>query len=244
MVLSVHIADVGLRASPSVLRRKPRPAEVPGLLYAETTVAAPLRGSRLPSPQLGRVSLIAAWENDTALDEFSAVHPLARHMAAGWQVRLEPLHVYGALPELPGLPTEEIPVAEETPVAVLTIGRLRLRRARPFLKASAPAEAEAVAHPGMLAATGLARPPRLVGTFSLWRDVDAMREYARGNSARAHPAATKAHRAKSFHHESAFIRFRPYAAQGSWDGRDPLAEPGAAPKRGSEAARQGRKPPE
>ncbi|HEY2334848.1 MAG TPA: hypothetical protein VGH58_07580 [Solirubrobacterales bacterium] len=223
MVLSVHLADVGGRAAPGVLRHTPRPSEVPGLRYAETTGAGRLGGSLLPSPQPGRVGLIAAWDDDEALDRFSAEHPLAKQFGGGWQVRLEPLHVYGAWSGLPGLPEREIPVDEGQPVAVLTIGRLRLRRVRPFLRASARAEAEAVADPAMLAGTGLARPPRLVATFSIWRNVAAMREYARGRADGAHPAATGEHRAKSFHHESAFIRFRPYASTGRWDGRDPLA---------------------
>jgi hypothetical protein len=223
MVVSVHLADVGARATPKVLRHKPRPADVPGLRYAETVGAAPLGDSLLPTPQTGRVGLIAAWEDDAAFEAFAARHPLARRLSSGWQVRLRPLHVYGSWPEMPGLSSEEIEVGEEEPVAVLTIGRLRLRRVWPFLKASAAAEGEAVANPAMLASTGLARPPRLVSTFSIWRDVGAMRDYARGHRDGAHPAATRAHRQNSFHHESAFIRFRPYASEGEWDGRDPLA---------------------
>jgi hypothetical protein len=49
-----------------------------------------------------------------------------------------------------------------------------------------------------------------------------MREYAH-DAAGTHQDAVRADRAKPFHHESAFVRFRPYASQGSWDGRDPLA---------------------
>ena len=223
MVLSVHLADVGWRTAPRILRRTPRPATVPGLRYAALTIAAPLTATVMPRPQLGRVGLIAAWENDSSLDRF-ATHPLADALASGWHVRLEPLHVYGAWSGLPGLPTEEVPIADGEPVAVLTLGQLRLRRVRPFLRASARAEAEATADRAMLAAAGLARPPRMVATFSVWRDVAAMRKYARGNRDGAHPAATAAHRADPFHHESAFIRFRPYASQGTWDGRNPLAD--------------------
>jgi hypothetical protein len=223
MVVSVQLADVGTRAVPKVFRHKPRPADVPGLRYAETVGAAPLGAGLLPTPQPGRMGLIAAWEDDAAFEAFAAQHPLARRLSSGWQVRLQPLHVYGAWPEMPGLPSEEVEVGEEEPVAVLTIGRLRLRRAWPFLKASAAAEGEAVDNPAMLATTVLARPPRLVSTFSIWSNVWAMREYARGHRDGAHPAATRAHRQDSFHHESAFIRFRPYASAGSWDDRDPLA---------------------
>jgi hypothetical protein len=223
MVLSVHICDFDLRTAASVLRRPPRPAEVPGLTYAETAIAAPLRGSLLPAPRFRRVALVAAWQSDDALEAFSNNHPLAERLSAGWQVRLQPLHVYGAWPRLPGLPEGEIEVGSDEPVAVLTLGRPRLRRLPAFLKASRGAEAEAVAHPDALALTGLARPPRLVATFSLWRNVEAMRSYARGRSDGGHPTATRADRANPFHHESAFIRFRPYASRGSWDGRDPLA---------------------
>jgi hypothetical protein len=222
VILSVHIADVGWRAAPGMLRRKPDPAKVPGLIYAETTTTAPLGDSLLPSPQPGRVALVAAWGSDEALDEFSAGSSLAKRLASGWQVRLQPLHVFGAWAGLPGLPAEEIPAGEGEPVAVLTIGRLRLRRVRPFLRASARAEGEAVGDPAMRASIGLARPPRLVATFSIWKDVEGMREYARGRRDGSHPAATAQHRANPFHHESAFIRFRPYASRGSWDGRDPL----------------------
>jgi len=223
MVVSVQLADVGTRAAPKVFRHKPRPADVPGLRYAETVGAAPLGAGLLPTPRPGRMGLIAAWEDDAAFEAFAAEHPLARRLSSGWQVRLQPLHVYGSWPEMPGLPSGEVEVGEEEPVAVLTIGRLRLRRVWPFLKASAAAEGEAVDNPAMLASTGLARPPRLVSTFSIWRNVGEMREYARGHRDGAHPAATRAHRQNSFHHESAFIRFRPYASQGEWDGRDPLA---------------------
>lgn len=223
MVLSVHLTDVGLRAAPGVLRRQPRRSQVAGLRYAEVTTLAPLGAALLPTPKFNRVGLIAAWDDDAALDEFCSSHPLAEQLAGGWQVRLQPLHVYGAWARLPGLPEHELPVDEEEPVAVLTLGQLRLRRVRPFLRASARAEGEAVADPGLLASTGLARPPRMVATFSLWRNVAAMRDYARGRAGGAHPAATKEHRAEPFHHESAFVRFRPYASKGSWNGHDPLA---------------------
>jgi len=222
MLLSVHICDVDLPNAAKILRRPPQPSKVPGLTYSETTITAPLSSNLLPSPRLKRVALIAGWESDDAFETFSASHPLAEQLSSGWQARLQPLHVYGAWPRLPGLPEGEVEVGSDEPVAVLTLGRPRLRRLPVFLKASAAAEAEAIANPDVLALTGLARPPRLVATFSLWRTVGAMRAYARGRSDGGHPTATRADRANPFHHESAFIRFRPYASHGSWDGRDPL----------------------
>lgn len=223
MLLSAHICDLDLRTASGVLRHPPKPADVRGLQYAETVITAPLGGNLLPTPRLRPVAMIAAWESDEAFEAFSANHPVARRLAPGWQVRLQPLHVFGSWPGLSGLPEREIKLGDEEPVAALTLGRPRLHRLPAFLKASARAEAEAVANPDVLALIGLARPPRLVSTFSLWRNVAAMRAYARGSSDGAHPTATKADRANPFHHDSAFIRFRPYESRGSWDGRDPLA---------------------
>lgn len=224
MIVSVHIASLSGRAALDALRRPPRPANVPGLRYAAMTITAPLGGSLAPRPRLDRVGLIAAWEGDSALDRFSSNHRLGGLLAAaGWMTRLEPLRVSGAWPEMPGLPTRAHPGDDEEPVAVLTLGKLRLHRALPFLRSAAAAESEVAAEPDLLASTGLARPPHLVSTFSLWRTATAMREYAYRKHG-AHQAAVQNDRARPFHRQSAFIRFRPYASQGSWDGRDPLAD--------------------
>jgi hypothetical protein len=228
VIVSIHIADVGAREAAEVLLRPPRPGRVPGLTYAETTTTAALGEPLLPPKDFGRVGMIAAWESDAALERFSRLHPVARHLTCGWQVRLQPLRVFGAWAGMPGLPSRTLPVDDGEPVGVLTLGRLRLRRIAAFRRAAAPAEGDAIANPALLAGIGLARPPRLVATFSLWRSAAEMREYA-VEPGGPHSAAVAADRARPFHHESAFVRFRPYASGGEWDGRDPLAGPvGAA----------------
>jgi hypothetical protein len=213
VIASVHLADVGKRATLGLMAKKLGPAAVPGLRYAEVTIAAPLGAHVLPRPNLTRVGLIAAWDDDRAL---------ARQLAHGWRVRLQPTHIFGAWSALSGLLPDEEPMDEDEPVAVLTIGRLRLTQTVRFLRASAAAERLAVGDPALLASTGLARPPALVATFSLWQSVAAMRAYAGGSNDPAHRDAVRAHAARPFHHESAFLRFRPYRAEGSWDGREPL----------------------
>jgi hypothetical protein len=207
----------------NALRSSPRPGAVPGLRYAATTITAAQGGrDRRPPVYAGRFGLIAAWDDDEALDDFiRSDHPLASRLAGGWQARLEPLRVSGAWPAMPGLPERQLPLEDDEPVAVLTLGRPRLRVLRPFLRSAGPAEKEAVAAPGRLASIGLARPPRLVSTFSLWRSNAAMRDYAYQNAG-AHMAAVRTDRERPFHHESAFVRFRPYRSEGEWDGRDPL----------------------
>lgn len=193
------------------------------MTYAEPTMVGPL-GKRPPKPQLGRIGLIAAWEDDTAIDRFLAGHPFGERLAGGWHARLEPRRCFGSWAGMPDLPRKELPMDDDEPAAALTLGRLRALRIRPFLKASKPAERDAIGNPAVVALTGLTRParPRLVSTFSIWRSAGAMREYAFGKDG-PHRAAVRADRTLSFQHEQAFVRFRPYASQGSWDGRDPLA---------------------
>jgi hypothetical protein len=222
MIVSVHLSEVGWRRAPGLLRGRPDPSRIPGLTYMEPVLSTPLRDGPVPRPGPGRVGLIASWEDDDALDGFLGGHPLAERLRGDWHVRLEPLRVYGSWSRMPGLPAKEKPVDDEEPVAVLTLGHTKLHRGVPFLRASAPAERAAVGHPAVLASTAFARPPRFVSTFSLWRSAAAMREYAHSDDG-AHQAAVRADRAKPFHREAAFIRFRPYASQGRWDGRDPLA---------------------
>lgn len=223
MIVSVHLADVGWSQAQRLLFQRPKERDLPGLTYAEPVLTAPL-GHRPPRPEPGRIGLIAAWRDDIALDRFLADHPFAQSLASGWHVRLEPLRCFGSWAGMPDLPKRELPIDDREPVAALTLGRLRILRTRPFLKAGAPAERDAAADPDVLALTGFARPamPRLVSTFSLWRSAAAMRRYAFDDTG-SHQAAVKADRAKPFHHESAFIRFRPYASEGSWNGHDPLA---------------------
>jgi heme-degrading monooxygenase HmoA len=230
MIASFHLADVGRVAGLRLLLRATPSEPTRGLRYGVLAAASPLSESALPRPDPGRVALIAAWDDDDAIDRFLAGHPLAQALRGGWHTRLAPAHIFGAFPPLDGLVGDTPPAMDDVePAAVLTIGRLRLSQAPRFLRASAGAERLAVRDPAMLRGTGLARPPGLVATFSLWRTTREMRAYAGGNSGPEHRAAVKAHAKRPFHHASAFIRFRPYAAEGEWDGENPLAQALPAP---------------
>ncbi|HEY2719383.1 MAG TPA: hypothetical protein VGI52_07115 [Solirubrobacteraceae bacterium] len=229
MIASFHLADVGKLAGPRLLRRTPTPNDAAGLYYAVLMTTAPISERLLPRLDPGRVALFAAWEDDAALDRFLADHPLAASLRGGWHTRLQAMHTFGAWQPLAGLHGKEPPMRDDEPVAALTIGRLRLSQAPRFLRAGAAAERLAVSDPAMLRGTGLARPPALVGTFSLWQTTAAMRTYAAGGGGVEHRDAVKAHAERPFHHASAFIRFRPYRAEGEWGGENPLADDQPAP---------------
>jgi heme-degrading monooxygenase HmoA len=223
VIASVHLAATGTRRGlRAYLRGAPKADAVPGLAYAEAVLTAPLTSAVLPKPTLAEVGLIASWDDDEHLDRFLADPALAGPFASGWHVRMRPVRVFGAWPKMPGLPKQETPVDDDEPVVVLTLGRPRATKLHTFLPTSARAEAALDDAPGLLAATGLAHPPRLVSTFSVWGTAAAMRAYAQ-DAAGAHMAAVRNDREIRFHHESAFIRFRPYRTAGTWRGHDPLA---------------------
>jgi hypothetical protein len=222
MIASVHLADVGVPSALAIVRKAPRSGSVAGLRDANVALAAPLRGSPLPSPQLGRAGLIAFWEDDDALDRFLADHPLAAKFSSGWHVRLAPLRAYGTWPGLPADTPTARNIAHEGPVVALTLGRPRMNQLIRFVRTSAKAEASAMAAAGLTWATGLARPPSLVATCSLWESTQALSTFAYGRRDRGHPDAIANGEAKPFHHQQAFIRFRPYDAHGQLEGRNPL----------------------
>jgi hypothetical protein len=237
MIASIHIADTGALAGARLLRAQPTAKTAPGLRYAALMLTAPLSDARLPRPSIGRIALFAAWESERALAAFQAEHPLAASLSRdGWRATLQPTHVYGAWPELDGIVGREQAMADDEPAAVLTLGRLRISQVARFLETSAAAERLAMRDPAMVRGTGIARPP-LVATFSVWSSTAAMREYASGRAGAEHRDAVRAHAKRPFHHRSAFLRFRPYASEGLWDGIDPLlAQATSATSAGSGAA--------
>ena len=224
MRASVHIADVGARtALGNLFRKAPKPGSLPGLRSADLSLSALLRTSAVPSVAVGRLALIAFWDDDAAIDRFLDGHPLAAALSGGWRVRLEPLRRWGEWPGLDDSVTTARHVDHEGPAAVLTLARTRVSQLPRFLRTSQKAEAEAVASPGMLWGTALARPPYFA-TCSLWESTRALSTYAYGRSRPAHHDAIEVDKAKPFHHLSAFIRFRPYDSQGGLGGKNALAE--------------------
>jgi hypothetical protein len=217
---SIHIADVGLRSVPSVLRNKPRAGSIPGLRQADVSTASELRTGAFPKPQPGRVLLLSFWDDDDALDAFEASDASER-FRGGWSCRLAPLRAFGSWPGLDADVPNARHVEHEGPVVVFTMARWRWTRVVPFLRESAKAEHAAVAAEGLRWGTASTLPP-FAATVSVWDDSKSAMTYAFGGKQPAHRNAIDVDAKKPFHHQQAFIRFRPYAERGSLGGRNPL----------------------
>ena len=167
--------------------------------------------------------MLGFWDDDAALDRFLAEHKTAKRLAGGWRVRLVPERLFGSWPGVdPDIPRSRA-VTREGPVAVLTLGRTRMSQFPRFAKTSNKAENAALVAPGLVWTTGMAKPPFLA-TCSLWRSAEDATAYAYSQPDAGHPAAITEDRRKPFHHQSAFIRFRPYASEGHLVGKNPLHE--------------------
>lgn len=194
---------------------------MPGLRWAKVALAAPLRKGLLPAPTLHRAALIAFWDDDASLDRFGETSEVFGRFAGGWHARLIPLRAHGTWPGLDASIPASRRVDYDGPAVVLTLGRLRPSQAIRFLRTSAKAEEAVLRAPGLIWATGLGAPP-LVATCSLWQDFDAISAYAFNDKAAPHPGAIAAGRAKPFHRQEAFIRFRPYDVTGKLTGNNSL----------------------
>ncbi len=185
--------------------------------------------STAPGADLRRWALLAAWDDEDALDAFLAGSPVAARWAERgqetWTVRLRTISAHGTWsgrrPFAPGAGAGAD--ADGTgPVAVLTRATVRPRHWRAFRAAVAPVDARLGAQPGRLASVGIGEwPVGLQATFSLWAGAADVRAFAYADP--LHRDVIRRTRAEGWYRSELFARFRPVATSGTWDGRDPLA---------------------
>lgn len=192
------------------------------------------------SADLRRWALFAVWEDEHALDAFlasSEVPARWRGLAAEtYSVKLDALRSHGAWGGSNPLGREDRtprasgaggslaarPLERDAPVAVLTRARIRPRRLRAFYSAIGPPGTALLESPGLLASVGVGEwPVARQATFSLWRSRGDLQAYAYRRD--EHRAVIDRTRAEGWYSEELFARFRPYGAEGTWDGIDPLA---------------------
>jgi hypothetical protein len=224
-LFTFHFARVKISTALTALFRPPAREQHPGLNHAECMTMMTL-GAPMLSParmQLRHLTMFAAWESQSAIDDFLGSTKLGRAFAAGWHVRLAFLRRWGHVSEFDGLPEsvgEQDPTA---PVVAVTIARMKLPQVPRFIRWGKPVEELVRDHPGATLAIATIRLPRTVSTFTVWTSQQEMVNMVRGHSfvpqPKRHAAAMVERGRKDFHFEFTTLRFRSIGEYGDWEGR-------------------------
>lgn len=184
------------------------------------------RGGFSLRPDLSRYALLAVWESTAHAQQFfeeSALSLAYQHQSVEqWTVWLAPFRSHG---QWSGINPFAGPTPIETasgPVAVLTRAAIRWSKL-PHFWLSVPAVSRALeCASGLRASIGVGELPFVrQATFSLWQSEDEMLAYAYQQK---HRDVIRRTRRERWYREELFARFTPLAAEGRWNGENPLAE--------------------
>lgn len=178
-----------------------------------------------PVPNTAVWGLMASWPS---LDR--AREAMSEGVFARWRDRSVEAHSIFLAPlssrgkwdgEVPFLPDSTAPAATSL-LAVVTRATVKLRYAAAFWSRAPDISAQVREQDHIKFKIGLGEVPWLHQvTFSVWDDQAAMTRFAYGHA--FHGEAVKAVRAKGWFKEELYARFVVLAAEGAWEGREPLA---------------------
>jgi len=231
-VHTFHLAKPGLTTTLATLIRPPTSAAVAGLQHAECMM--PMRlGAPLYSParwQIGRLAMFAAWESETAIDDFLEHTHLGRALAKGWHVRLQFLRRWGHVAAFDGLPEVASETDLDAPVIAVTIARLKMLQVPRFIRWGLPVERLVRDHSGTTLALAATRPLGTIATFTVWKSAREMTDMVQGRSAiespQRHTAAMIERSRKDFHTEFTTLRFTCISEHGTWENRSTIVPVG------------------
>jgi len=235
-VVSFHLIHYRGRSTLNGLGRwyldLPALKRVPGMRFGRlmaSSIGSPRRPTPFPAPHPGRAALVAAWDNDAAVDNFLYASPIARrwrkHAEETYHLRLEPCSWRGTWRGVDPWSGFAHHAAPTGPAALFTFGALHLGAFLPFYRRQPGTFRDVSEQPGLLSVIPLSetvRPYWTVSTFSLWRSLDEALAFAYARV--PHDSARGLSIEHNWFSESSFTRFRPLVSEGTWGGIDPLAE--------------------
>jgi hypothetical protein len=182
--------------------------------------------STAPGTEFGRTALFCVFNDESSADAFIGRVQSRRHTSESWHVKLRGAGGHGSwrgrdIPTILGAGHPSAAAQLDSPLAMITRADVRPRSWRAFSRDAHVVDKELHTSDGLLAVVGIGEAPVLrLGTFSLWRDAEAIRKFAFGRP--EHSRVVQRTRQENWYGEEMFARFVPYWSAGTWDGRDPL----------------------
>jgi hypothetical protein len=203
--------------------------EAPGLEFAKLLGSGGGEGFGI-WPNFGVYALLAAWSGESAARAFFDDHPFFTGWRAAsveyWTVFMRPAIFHGSWDGVaPFRAAEEF--QPDRLVGVLTRATIRPAQLWRFWYHVPGVSLSARGREGLIFSIGVGELPLVQqATFSLWRDSHALRAFAYESP--RHREMVRKTRSLGWYEEELFARFHPFASEGQWNGKNPLAQPPAA----------------
>jgi heme-degrading monooxygenase HmoA len=201
--------------------------EQPDMCFGEMLGTGKGRGFSM-WPDFGRYAFFTSWNSAESAAAFIRESDLYKAVRA----RSEEVYTLQLLPILskgcwqgktPFEPVCSFTEDYEGPVVALTRARIRLNKAFEFWQNVPAVSRETGEAEGLLAQTGVGEMPLIQqGTVSIWSSESSLKAFAYGMH--KHKEVVHKTRSRNWYSEELFARFIPLTAEGSWEGRNPLAE--------------------
>ncbi len=227
-VATVHVWRVPASAVPRTLvavAADPRRLRgLPGLRFAKLLGTGQGRTFRPSDATLTRWMLVASWADVASArqaEQATVLRAWQGRAVETWHGTLSTLNAHGRWSRrVPFLPSA--PRSWDGPVAVLTRARLSARRAVTFWRAVPDVVTDLRRQSGVGTAFGFGEAPVGVqGTFSVWRDAQAVRAFA--YDGQAHRTVVRRTAEVGWYAEDLFARFALIDSVGTIAGHDPVA---------------------
>jgi hypothetical protein len=183
---------------------------------------------------LRRWGVLTVWPGQHSAQRFADATLLdgwRRLATEHWWATLRPVRAKGEWSQRQPFGPPFVDAAPDVPIAALTRARLRWSRAARFWRAIPPVNADLAARQGLLLRLGIGEAPiGLQGTFSLWRNLEALHAFA--YRAQPHREVIGRSGRERWYAEELFVRFAITASGGTIFALDPLVGRADGPAHG------------
>lgn len=199
--------------------------QVPGLQFFKMLGSGGGNGFSI-WPNLGVYGLLSVWDNEASARQFLADHPAVAAIRQTadevWTVFMCTFMAHGAWDKVSPF-VVNAKREDDAPVGVITRATIYTKYLWRFWRFVPRVSRSVEGREGLLFSVGIGELPLVQqATFSLWKNSHAMKAYA--YQSEYHREVVKRTRELGWYEEELFARFKPYATQGSWYGKDPLAD--------------------